>query len=144
MKINSEDNTFSIGQRQLLCIARVILEDNKIIILDEATANIDPKYLKWNLLHFLTLIAFVCRTDLLIQETIDKEFANCTIISIAHRIQSVARFNKILVLENGTVVEYDHPYVLLMNENGYFYRLLKEMGSDALRELQEVFKKTYG
>ena len=96
---------FSVGERQLLCLARALLKKNKIIVLDEATANVDHK------------------TDQFIQETIRTKFKHCTVITIAHRLNTIMDYDRMLVLENGRVVEYDKPGVLLQNEGGQFSRL---------------------
>ena len=96
---------FSVGERQLLCLARALLKKNKIIVMDEATANVDHK------------------TDQLIQETIRTNFKHCTVITIAHRLNTVRHHDKVLVLDNGRVVEYDTPEKLLQNERGHFSRI---------------------
>ena len=98
---------FSVGERQLLCLARALLRRSKIIIMDEATANVDYK------------------TDQLIQETIRTKSKNCTLITIAHRLNTIIDYDRIFVLENGQVVEYDKPEILLQNEGGQFSRLYR-------------------
>ncbi|XP_045472558.1 ATP-binding cassette sub-family C member 4-like isoform X2 [Harmonia axyridis] len=105
-------DNMSLGQRQLLCLARAILRENKILILDEATANIDIK------------------TDELIQKTIKRKFHNATVLTVAHRLNSVMTSDRVLVLDGGKVVEFDHPSVLLQKKNGYFRRLAEEAGPD--------------
>ena len=101
---------FSVGERQLLCLARALLKRSKIIIMDEATANVDYK------------------TDQLIQETIHTKSKHCTVITIAHRLNTIIHYDRVLVLENGQVVEYDKPEILLQNERGQFSRLYRHGG----------------
>ena len=98
---------FSIGERQLLCLARALLKKNKIIVMDEATANVDHK------------------TDQLIQETVRKKFKHCTVITIAHRLNTIKDYDRVLVLEHGRLVEYDKPEVLLQKKEGQFSRLCR-------------------
>ncbi|KAF5274490.1 hypothetical protein FQR65_LT16964 [Abscondita terminalis] len=103
--VKQEGNNFSIGQRQLICLARAILRKNKIIVLDEATSSTD------------------FYTDALIQRTIQTVFKSCTVITIAHRLKTVMNSDKVLVMDNGFAVEFDNPQALLKNTNGYFYKL---------------------
>lgn len=110
-EIQSCGKNLSVGQRQLLCLARSILRKNNILVLDEATANVDPT------------------TDDLIQTTIKKKFKNCTVLIVAHRLNTVIDCHRILVLKNGRVVEFDDPYRLLMKEDGYFRNMVKETGA---------------
>ncbi|XP_066999504.1 ATP-binding cassette sub-family C member 4 [Anabrus simplex] len=118
-------NNFSVGQRQLVCLARAILRNNKILVLDEATANVDPE------------------TDALIQETIRKKFKNCTVLTIAHRLNTIMDSDMVLVMDAGTMVEYDHPFLLLQNQSGYFYNLVQETGKTMAEQLQSVAEQAY-
>ncbi|XP_023230047.1 multidrug resistance-associated protein 4-like isoform X2 [Centruroides sculpturatus] len=101
---------FSVGERQLICLARTILRQNKILVMDEATANIDK------------------RTDSCIQKIIREKFKSCTVLTIAHRLHTIIDSDRILVLVNGKLEEFDMPYKLLKNVNGTFYNLIKSTG----------------
>ncbi|KAG8381911.1 hypothetical protein BUALT_Bualt05G0022000 [Buddleja alternifolia] len=101
---------FSVGQRQLLSLARALLRRSKILVLDEATAAVDV------------------RTDALIQKTIREEFKSCTMLTIAHRLNTIINSNQILVLDSGQVVEYDTPQNLLENEASAFYKMVQSTG----------------
>lgn len=113
---------FSVGQRQLLCLARAILRKNKILVLDEATANVDNK------------------TDELIQSTIRKKFAECTVLTIAHRLYTVMDSDKVLVVEDGTAMEFDSPYALLQNTKSALYSLVQQTGSVMADKLTKIAK----
>merc|ERR1712113_793993 len=92
----------SVGQRQLVCLARALLRKTKILILDEATASVDLE------------------TDDLIQATIREEFSDCTVLTIAHRIKTI--------LDNGNIKEFDQPSVLLEDKESAFYKMSKDAG----------------
>ncbi|XP_025829254.1 multidrug resistance-associated protein 4-like [Agrilus planipennis] len=124
-KISEGGSNFSVGQRQLFCLARAIIRNNKILVLDEATASVDQQ------------------TDLLIQKTIRKRFADCTVLTIAHRLHTIMDSSRILVLEDGAVAEYDHPHVLLQNPSGSLYRFVDKTGSILAKQLQELAKEAY-
>ncbi|KAJ2996301.1 hypothetical protein NUW58_g1011 [Xylaria curta] len=114
-------SNLSQGQRQLLCLARAMLKAPKVLVMDEATASIDYN------------------TDSKIQETIRE--LNTTIITIAHRLATIVDYDKVLVLDHGTVVEYDHPHELLKRKAGTF-RSMCEMSGD-LDSLQKAAKKAW-
>jgi len=109
MKISEGGKNLSAGERQLICICRAILRKNRIVILDEATANIDVV------------------TEQKIQKLIDEEFNESTVITIAHRLNTIIKSDKVLVLSKGTLVEYDSPNNLMSNANSEFSKLLKEI-----------------
>jgi ATP-binding cassette subfamily C (CFTR/MRP) protein 4 len=108
--IEQGGTNFSVGQRQLICLARAILQGNKILVLDEATANVDPT------------------TDTLIQRTIRKKFKTCTVLTIAHRLNTIMDSDKVLVMDHGQMLEFDHPHILLQNEQGHFNSMVQETG----------------
>ncbi|XP_020229838.1 putative ABC transporter C family member 15 [Cajanus cajan] len=99
---------WSVGQRQLVCLARLLLKKRRILVLDEATASIDTA------------------TDNLIQKTIREETSGCTVITVAHRIPTVIDNDLVLVLDEGTIVEYDQPAQLLQNNSSSFSKLVSE------------------
>jgi ATP-binding cassette subfamily C (CFTR/MRP) protein 1 len=99
---------FSQGQRQLLCIARSLLRNPKILVMDEATASIDNT------------------TDALIQEMVRSSFGNATVLTIAHRLNTIMDSDRILVLDKGEVVEFDTPKILLSRKDSLFYGMVEE------------------
>jgi len=106
-RVLENGENYSVGQRQLICMARAILKKSKIILFDEATASVDFD------------------SDEVIQKTIRTEFKNTTVLTIAHRINTILDYDKILVLENGKIAEFDTPNNLLSNHQGLFYSLVR-------------------
>ncbi|NXJ75097.1 MRP1 protein, partial [Trogon melanurus] len=107
--ISEGGENLSVGQRQLVCLARVLLRKTKILILDEATASVDME------------------TDNLVQSTIKREFYNCTVLTIAHRLHTVMDSERVLVLDAGRILEYDTPHHLLQ-QKGAFSEMVAEAG----------------
>ncbi|KAG8785249.1 hypothetical protein FRC12_017815 [Ceratobasidium sp. 428] len=101
---------FSRGQRQLLCMARVLLRKRKIVILDEATSSMDPQ------------------TDGKVREIISEELQGCTVLSVAHRIATIVNFDLIIVLDDGKVAEIGPPQVLLADSSSKFSKLANSQG----------------
>lgn len=108
--ISEGGNNLSVGQRQLVCLSRALLRKTKVLILDEATAAIDIE------------------TDELIQKTIRTQFNDCTILTIAHRLNTILDSNRIIVLDKGIIAEFDTPEMLLQNEDSIFYGMAKDAG----------------
>ena len=113
---------FSVGQRQLLCLARAILRKNKILVLDEPSANVDS------------------RTDKLLQEAVSKSFQGATIIAVAHRLDTVIGYDKILVLGHGSVLEYGTPHELV-EKGGDFASMVLDTGDEMASLLRSKAKK---
>ncbi|XP_074520424.1 ATP-binding cassette sub-family C member 4 [Halichoeres trimaculatus] len=118
-------SNFSVGQRQLVCLARAILRKNRILIIDEATANVDP------------------RTDELIQKTIRDKFRECTVLTIAHRLNTIIDSDRILVLDAGRIHAYDEPYALLQDSEGIFYKMVQQTGKQEAAALLQAAKQAY-
>jgi ABC-type multidrug transport system fused ATPase/permease subunit len=99
----------SVGQRQLVCLARALLRKTKILVLDEATAAVDME------------------TDDFIQKTIRNEFADCTVVTIAHRLNTIMDYDRIMVLSDGRIAEFDSPNQLIAKKE-IFYGMAKDAG----------------
>uniref|UniRef100_A0A4X2LYT3 ATP binding cassette subfamily C member 6 n=1 Tax=Vombatus ursinus TaxID=29139 RepID=A0A4X2LYT3_VOMUR len=108
-EISEGGENLSAGQRQLVCLARALLRKTKILVLDEPTASVDYE------------------TDNLVQTTIQKEFADCTILTIAHRLHTVMDSERILVLDSGRIIEFETPQNLI-RQKGLFSEMVKEAG----------------
>ncbi|XP_076672367.1 multidrug-Resistance like Protein 1 isoform X1 [Andrena cerasifolii] len=109
-EVTEGGENLSIGQRQLICLARALLRKTKVLILDEATASVDLE------------------TDDLIQTTIRQEFKDCTVLTIAHRLNTILDSDRVIVLDNGLIKEYDSPDTLLRNSSSLFHSIAKDAG----------------
>jgi ATP-binding cassette subfamily C (CFTR/MRP) protein 4 len=97
----SESNSlFSVGEKQLVCLARAIIRKTKILVLDEATANVDLE------------------TDHFIQQKLKERFSDSTVLIIAHRLHTIIDADRVIVMHEGYGIEFDHPYRLLVNHVG--------------------------
>lgn len=124
VEVSEGGSNFSVGQRQLVCLARAVLKRNRILVMDEATANVDPK------------------TDSLIQQTIREQFAECTILTVAHRLHTVVDSDRILVLDDGRVEEFDSPQRLMDKSDGGFRRLIDSMDKSDREELFRLVEES--
>lgn len=112
-------SNFSVGQRQLLCLARAILRKSKVLILDEPTAAVDSS------------------TSELLQQAVAESFADATIIAVAHRLETLIDYDKIVVLDNGGLVEFGSPRELLWPGNdGAFSSMVNETGEEMAAKLR--------
>ncbi|XP_076266256.1 multidrug resistance-associated protein 1-like isoform X3 [Rhynchophorus ferrugineus] len=109
-EVTEGGENLSVGQRQLICLARALLRKTKVLILDEATAAVDLE------------------TDDLIQRTIRTEFKSCTVLTIAHRLNTIMDSDRVIVLDKGRIVEFDTPSSLLAQSNSIFYGMCKDAG----------------
>lgn len=109
-EISEGGENLSVGQRQLVCLARALLRKTPLLVLDEATAAVDLE------------------TDDLIQKTIRSEFASCTVLTIAHRLNTIMDSTRVMVLDRGQLVEYAPPDQLLQDKTSVFYGMAKDAG----------------
>jgi ATP-binding cassette subfamily C (CFTR/MRP) protein 1 len=109
MQIESDGQNLSVGERQIICFARILLSRRKLVILDEATANID------------------LQTEGCVQDFLLSAFEESTMFIIAHRVQTVMHCDKIMALRFGEIIEFDSPQNLLAKENGYFRDIYDRM-----------------
>ena len=124
--VSAAGANLSVGQRQLVCLARALLRGARLIVLDEATANVDND------------------SDALISAALrGPAFANATVIAVAHRLATVIDFNMILVLDAGVVIESGEPHELLQNPNGAFRALVDEGGTAAAAALADAARASY-
>jgi ABC-type multidrug transport system fused ATPase/permease subunit len=96
-----DSSFFSHGQRQLFCLARAVLRGGKVIVLDEVTSNVDVL------------------SDALMQQIIREKFQDCTILAIAHRLDTILDFDRVALMRDGELVEFDAPQTLLSRESAF-------------------------
>jgi ABC-type multidrug transport system fused ATPase/permease subunit len=103
-------NKLSVGQKQLMCLARALISQAKILVMDEATANVDLE------------------TDRIIQRTIRKKFKACTVFTIAHRLDTIIAYDEVWVMKDGELIEKGHPFVLAADSSSVFSELIQHSG----------------
>ncbi|TFK22034.1 multidrug resistance-associated ABC transporter [Coprinopsis marcescibilis] len=118
--VSESGDNISTGEKQLICMARAILKRAKILIMDEATASVD----------------YV--TDQLISSTIQEEFAGSTVVTIAHRLRTIIHCDRVIVLDQGRIVEFDGPSTLIRDQGSTFYALCKAAGKEEFLTLREM------
>ncbi|CAH6719287.1 oligomycin resistance ATP-dependent permease Yor1p [[Candida] jaroonii] len=109
--VDDDGENFSLGERQLIALSRALVRNSKILILDEATSSVDYE------------------TDFKIQQTIAREFSNCTILCIAHRLKTILNYDRILVMDQGEIIEKGVP-LSLFNDDGIFTNMCKKANID--------------
>ena len=133
-QITNASEVFSVGQKQLICLARTLLKPRKILVLDEATANMDTE------------------TDSFIQQKIRERFNTSTVFTIAHRLSTIANYDKVLVLDKGRKIEFDAPYKLLVNKigdtsvtntTGFFASMVMNTGPKSAQQILNIAKETF-
>ncbi|KAI8908383.1 P-loop containing nucleoside triphosphate hydrolase protein [Gorgonomyces haynaldii] len=123
--VSENGENLSVGQRQLICLGRAILQKPKILIMDEATASVDGA------------------ADKMIQESIKTQFKHTTVLSIAHRLNTIADFDRVLVLQDGELAEYDAPHILLSNPKSLFSALADATGQANSQLIRDIAKEKY-
>ncbi|CAN8021103.1 unnamed protein product [Ixodes persulcatus] len=108
--VEEEGQNLSVGQHQLICLARALLRNTKVLVLDEATASVDPD------------------TDGLVQRTIRRDFGHCTVITVAHRLQTIMDRDVIVMMRDGEIVEVGSPEKLLRDRESSFHAMAREAG----------------
>ena len=120
-RVQEGGSNFSVGQRQLLCLARALLKrGSAFLLMDEATANVDPAL------------------DRQIQRTVQQTFRDYTVVTIAHRLHTVASYDMILVMDGGRAVEFDSPRVLLEQGGPVFGQLVRSLSKGALQAFMQA------
>ncbi|KAJ6622129.1 ATP-binding cassette subfamily C member 4, partial [Pseudolycoriella hygida] len=116
---------FSAGERQLICLARAILSQTKILLLDEATASLDAE------------------TDRITHSVIDEKFSSSTVITVAHRLDTIIKCDRVLVLDSGSVIEFDEPHILLQKKAGHFYDFVNQAKGSGSEHLHRMAREAY-
>ncbi|KDR80196.1 hypothetical protein GALMADRAFT_61920 [Galerina marginata CBS 339.88] len=117
-------DNFSTGEKQLLCMARALLRRSRVLLMDEVSSFF------WEVVDFAT--------DEIISKTVREEFADSTIITIAHRLRTVIDYDRVMVLNEGRIVEFDKPGTLINDENSWFHKLCQAAGLEEFGKLKAM------
>ncbi|KAK9869561.1 hypothetical protein WA026_003314 [Henosepilachna vigintioctopunctata] len=123
--IRGGGSNLSVGQKQLICLARALIGNKKILVLDEITPDLDP------------------RTEALIQRIIKRKFRDCTVLTVSNRLNTLINLDKVMVLESGMIKEFDHPHKLLQNSSGRFYNMIPDCGTSESENLKKIAFENY-
>ncbi len=107
--VDADGENYSVGEKQLICLARAMLRGNRLLLLDEATASVDV------------------RTDSLIQSTIRESFSDCTVVTVAHRLHTVLAYDRVAVMDCGRLVEFGTPEELRVRPGGAFAAMMESV-----------------
>lgn len=118
-------SNFSVGERQLLCLARAIVEEPRVLVLDEATASVDTQ------------------SDSFIQHMLRSRFQNTTLLTIAHRLHTIMDYDLVVVMEKGKCVELDHPARLLEDPDGVFTSFVEAASSESATDLRGIAARAW-
>lgn len=121
--VHEGGTNYSVGERQLICLARSILAKPKLLVMDEATASVDA------------------RTDVVIQTMLKNRFKDTTLLTIAHRLDTIMDYDCVLVMDKGRAVEFDEPIRLLENREGIFYDMVMATGDESAKKLIDLALK---
>ena len=124
-RVTENGNNLSVGQRQLLCLARALLRRARVLIMDEATASVDSA------------------SDALIQKTVREAFKGCTVITVAHRLQTIIDYDTVVVMGSGRVLEFGSPAQLLRNTDGAFGQMVAQTGRESAAWLGDAAARAH-
>ncbi len=125
-KLEEGGSNYSVGERQLLNLARALLSQPKVLVLDEATASIDGE------------------TDAFIQRMLRTRFPNTTLVTVAHRLNTIMDYDYVLVMDKGRAAEFDSPAKLLSKAGGVFSELVDATGAESSKALRDLAKEAAG
>ncbi|KAL2916409.1 hypothetical protein HK105_204165 [Polyrhizophydium stewartii] len=121
-EVQENGENLSVGQRQLVCLARAMLKKPRVLVMDEATANVDYE------------------TDAIIQKCLRQDFGDSTVLTIAHRLNTIADYDRVMVLSAGEIVEFDTPQALVAKEGGVFRSMVDETGPQNVEAIMRMIR----